>query len=48
MQVHFQLCDLRQMLTKMLRDDVTLPKLAALGLAEGLDALYNKTQKMKK
>lgn len=48
MQVNSQLCDLRQMLTKMLRDDVTLPKLAELGLAEGLDALYNKKQKLKK
>lgn len=36
------------MLTKMLRDDETLPKLDELGLAEGLDALYNKTQKLKK
>lgn len=31
------------MLSKMLRDDATLPKLAELGLAEALDALYNKT-----
>lgn len=34
------------MLTKMLRDDTTLPKLAELGLVEALDALYNKTQKL--
>lgn len=34
------------MLTRMLRDHRTSPKPAELGLAEGLDVLYNKTQNL--